>query len=199
MPDRHVVLIGAMGSGKTTIGRLLAARIGRRFMDNDETLMARARAAASAVADRDGIDELHRVEAEILVDHLATHLPAVIAAAASVVDDEDARRALSGPCLVIWLEGDPGVLARRAGGGSHRPFAGEPDEQKRLARARAASFALTADLVVDVTTSTPATIVAQIIDAFAPTGRSAPADDRRQGAASSPPATDHRIGTERRR
>lgn len=197
MPDRHVVLVGAMGCGKTTIGRLLAARIGRRFLDNDETLVARTRAAAAAVVDRDGVDELHRIEADIVVDHLATHLPAVIAAAASVVDDERARQALSGPCLVIWLEGDPVVLARRAGGGSHRPFADDPDEQQRLARTRAANFAAIADLVVDVTTSTPATIVARIIDAFATTNRSSRADARRPSRVSPSPAIDHRIGTER--
>lgn len=163
LPDQHVVLIGAMGSGKSTVGRLLAARTGRRFLDNDDTLTARLRVTAASVADRDGLDVLHQLEADLLLDNLSTFLPAVVAGAASVVDDRRVREALADNHTVVWLEGDPAALARRAGGAAHRPHADDAAALRGLAERRARRFASTADLIVDVTTATPATIIDHIV------------------------------------
>src|SRR5689334_14413518 len=68
---RHVVLMGLMGSGKSTVGRPLAARLDRPFVDNDDRLAARTGQTAREVAAAEGADALHAREAAVLVDALA--------------------------------------------------------------------------------------------------------------------------------
>src|SRR5437868_9719650 len=89
----HVVLLGLMGSGKTTIGRALAAHLGWSVSDSDEYIQRATGQTARQLLAAAGVDALHRLEAQHLLDALATAGPAVVCAAASVVDDEACRRA----------------------------------------------------------------------------------------------------------
>jgi shikimate kinase len=118
------VLVGAMGSGKTTIGERVAAALGRSFLDNDELLEHRTGITAAALAERDGVDALHRAEAATLLGALESTPPAVIAAAASTIEDAAVRAALTRGADVVWLRADQATLAARLPGSSVRPFAG---------------------------------------------------------------------------
>jgi shikimate kinase len=120
---RHIVLVGAMGCGKSTIGRPLAAALGRTFVDNDTRLEQRTGETAAGLADAEGVDALHRAEAATLLDALRTRPPAVIAAAASTIEDPDVRAALRDSAWVAWLRADPATLAARWPGSTVRPFA----------------------------------------------------------------------------
>jgi shikimate kinase len=98
----------------------------------------------------DGPDALHELEHRALADALESQPPAVIAAAASVVDDAEARELLRRAGVVIWLTADVDELARRVQTAGHRPLALDPTPQLRQQFAtRAASFADVADVVVD--------------------------------------------------
>lgn len=158
----HWVLVGLMGSGKTTIGRLLAARAGRDFIDNDAQLMATTGRTAAELQAEHGRDALHRFEREALVTALDGHVPAVIAAAASVVDDPQTRAVVRRAATVIWLDVDPEELARRVRRPSHRPLSSDPlpqlEEQHRV---RAAALQEVADLVV-AADGTPEQIVDEV-------------------------------------
>jgi len=66
-PPLHVVLIGLMGTGKTTAGRLLAARLGRQLCDSDSEIEAREGVTVRELQDRHGARWLHRLEAKILL------------------------------------------------------------------------------------------------------------------------------------
>ncbi|HEY4752428.1 MAG TPA: shikimate kinase, partial [Candidatus Limnocylindrales bacterium] len=68
---RHVVLLGTMGSGKTTVGRLLAERLGRPLRDSDPEIEAATGYTAREIRDRDGPDALHDLEARLLLSTLA--------------------------------------------------------------------------------------------------------------------------------
>lgn len=103
-----------MGSGKTTVGRLLAQRSGREFIDNDMQLAAMTDRTAREVQAEEGPDALHALEARALADALDEQRPAVIAAAASVVDDPSLRARLHDRSVVIWLRADVEELADRA-------------------------------------------------------------------------------------
>jgi shikimate kinase len=121
---RHVVLIGLMASGKSTIGQLLAARLGRPFVDNDEALVAHTGMSAREIATAQGADVLHRYEAEALITALASPVAAVVAAAAAAPLEPVAVAPLAGHD-VVYLRASPEVLAdrlRREPDDGHRPF-----------------------------------------------------------------------------
>jgi shikimate kinase len=87
--------------------------------------------------------------------HLLGRPPAVIAAAASVVDDPQVLDLLAELAVTVWLRGDADVVVLRAAQDPHRPMLDRPDEMVDLARRRAPLFAETADVVVGVGTATP--------------------------------------------
>src|SRR5438552_11350746 len=124
LTTRHVVLVGLMGSGKTTVGLLLAARLGRAFVDNDVVLEARTGQTAREIAAAEGAEALHLREAEALVVALSTPAAAVVAAAAAAPLEPVAAAAMR-VHEVVYLRATPMVLAARlarAPDDHHRPF-----------------------------------------------------------------------------
>ncbi len=124
---RHVVLLGLMASGKSTIGQLLARRLDRVFLDNDVVLQDRTGQTAREIESAVGADGLHRREAEVLVASLHSLTPAVIGAAAAAPLEPHAAAALhDGDVFAVYLHVEPEVLAgrlRREPDDGHRPFA----------------------------------------------------------------------------
>ena len=167
---RHVVLVGLMGAGKTTVGRLVAARLARPFVDGDDVLRAEAGRDASRIAHDEGVAVLHAREARILLDALGRDDPSVIAPAASVVDDPTCRRALRQPgVLVVHLRASAETLARRAAGGAHRRAIG-PDPAaafRAQTRERAARFAAVRPAVtIDVDDRSPQETASHVLRAL---------------------------------
>ena len=152
-----MVILGARGSGTSTVGRLLAARLRRRFRDNDRALPARGRAASGS---RKGID---RLEADLLLDHLGSRRPTVIAGSADVVDDRRVPPILEQRAVAVWLYATPDVLAARIKSAWPDPHAEDPAELRRRADARADRMAAAADLTVDVSALTPSAIIDDIV------------------------------------
>jgi shikimate kinase len=153
----HIVIVGLMGSGKTTIGRALAAALGRPFVDSDVELARRSGRTARAIADAEGIDGLHRQEAAALLSALARPEPSVVAAASSTIEDPACRRALAaGDVRVVYLRADPATLAERVHAERHRPRQlTSTEELAQQAKARGPLFEGVADLVVDIGVRTP--------------------------------------------
>jgi shikimate kinase len=168
-----VVVVGSMAVGKTTVGRALAARLRRPFRDSDADLAATRGLTGRALAEREGVDALHRWEAQHLLAALAGSEPAVVAAAASVVDDAACLAALR-DAFVVWLRAPSAVLAQRMVGGSgaddHRRPVGDAAAVAELEAERTRQFGAVADLTVDTvtngTTRSPDAIVAAIVKAF---------------------------------
>ena len=100
---KHVVLLGLMGAGKTSVGRVVAERLGLELVDGDERLAdyTGGRTAAD-VAETEGIDALHAIEAEIALTALASGDPTVIGPAASVCESAVVRDHMVGHA-VVWL------------------------------------------------------------------------------------------------
>jgi shikimate kinase len=158
-----------MGAGKSTVGRELATRLGRTFVDNDEELSRDTGRTAAEIATADGADVLHRAEAADLLTALAGDAACVVAAAASVVDDETVRARLTrDDVTVVWLRAHPSTLRRRTLSGSHRPFVhGDPAASTRIDTARRPHYTEVADVVVDVDDRSPSEIVDEITPAAA--------------------------------
>jgi shikimate kinase len=170
LPDQHVVLVGLMGSGKTTVGRVLASWCGRPFVDNDALLARRAGRTARELEASDGVDALHDAEVAALVVALASPEPAVVAAAAAAPLDRAATEAMRRH-FVVYLRADPHVLAARLerDRGSHRPFA-DRDLRELLGEQHAQrhrAYETIADLVVDTSNVRADAVVGAISEVLA--------------------------------
>jgi shikimate kinase len=133
-PLRHLVLVGLMGTGKSTTGRILANRLGWPLRDSDPEIEALTGRTVKELRDEVGTDAMHDLEARALLAALAGDGPDVVCGAASVVDREDCRRALYGDGVVVaWLTVSPEIEAERFHSSDHRPWYGS-DPEEFLAR-----------------------------------------------------------------
>ena len=146
------MLLGLMGAGKTSVGRRAARRVGRELIDGDAVLRERTGMTAAEIADSEGIQALHDLEAEIAMEALDLVEPAVITPAASVIEVDAVRDALSHH-IVVWLTASPEYLSERAVEKDHRPLLDEGDPvdlfTTQLAEREPLAVAI-ADLVIDV-------------------------------------------------
>ncbi|MHC4547263.1 MAG: shikimate kinase [Planctomycetota bacterium] len=161
MSSSGLVLIGARGAGKTTVGERLASRLGLRLLDTDtivETETGR------------GIDDLlgdgsFRAEEERVLARVLAGPPAVVAAGGGAVLWSGFLRAARG-WKVIWLDAAPEVLARRIRRDAHaRPsLTGRPADVEvgGVARERAHLYAAAASQRIDTTELTADAVVDRI-------------------------------------
>jgi shikimate kinase len=169
-----------MAAGKSSVARALARHLRRQLLDNDAQLEASRGVTGREAAAQHGVDALHQAEAQHLLEALATREPAVIAAAASVVDADRCRRAMEA-ANVVWLRIEPETAARRMGEPSHRRSL-EPDVTEALAAlvvTRAPRYSEVADLTIDVDELTVPEVVDRVL-AWLPQGPS-PSDESRSG------------------
>ncbi|MGI8570585.1 MAG: 3-dehydroquinate synthase [Methylocella sp.] len=129
---RSIVLIGLMGSGKTSTGRRLAQELGLEFVDADEEIEAAARLSITEIFARHGEDSFRDGERRVMA-RLLCEGPRVVASGGGAFMNEEtrARIALSG--ISIWLKADQDVLWRRVRKRSHRPLlqGGDPEQTLR--------------------------------------------------------------------
>lgn len=118
-PAVHIVVIGPMGVGKSTIGGALAATLDRAFLDSDDLIESEFGMTGSEISATRGVAELHSIELAVFGRMAATTSPAVIAPAESVVDDPEGRRLLTAH-LSVWLDAPDDMLAARRATSLHR-------------------------------------------------------------------------------
>lgn len=160
---RHIAVAGAMGVGKTTIGRMLAWELGLPFLDSDEMLEARTGGDnAAEIATRDGVERLHELELEVFLDMCEVADESVLAPASSVVDHPRGRSALSEQ-ITVWLTAADDVIAIRQGSGDHRrPI--DARARAELRARRAPHLDAVSAMRVDTGSATPTEVVAEIME-----------------------------------
>lgn len=126
---RHLVLVGMMGAGKSTVGRSIAARLGRELLDSDALIEAETGRTVREIFAAEGEDAFRALETEVLIRSLAAEQPAVIAAAGGVVLRPENRAALrDSGARVVWLRAKPALLLERVMSGGHRPLLDDDPE-----------------------------------------------------------------------
>lgn len=172
-----VILVGYRGCGKTTVARLLAARLHLPPIDADDLLEARVGRSIAAVIAADGEPAFRNLESEVLAEVLAGP-PAVLATGGGVVLREDNRVLLrSSGRPVVWLQADAGVIRSRLAAdpttASRRPGLAGADPLAEVAdtlAAREPLYADVANVAFDATSESPERIAARIVEWLA-TGR----------------------------
>jgi shikimate kinase len=179
-PPKRIVLVGMMGSGKTTVGRLLAERLGRAYLDNDDLVRELAGREPARVAADDGEHALHVLEAAALLHALGSDDAAVVSAAAWVVLDPACRAALTAEPGVVYLRAQPETLLARIGSGhGRRPDATDQRWLAHRALERDSEYRSLARLTIDVDADAPTDIAAIIVGELEGT---APGTNPRAGA-----------------
>jgi len=163
----RILLVGLMGSGKSSVGRAIAARTGWPCLDNDEELQRRTGSTAAELLALQGLPGLRAAESEVLTAVLATPPPLVAGVAAGTVLDPVDRARLRAGGHVVWLRPPVAALAERAFGAPHRPWLDEaPLEVLRaMASERDPLFAAVAHQVVDTVALSPDEVAEQVVAA----------------------------------
>ena len=148
--DRPVVLVGMMGSGKTSIGRRVAARLGLPFRDTDAEIEQAAGSTVAELFSRFGEHEFREGERRVIRRLLADD-PCVIATGGGAFMDPATRAAVHGRATSVWLRCTLPVLLRRVVGRGHRPLLADGDPATILAElmARRHPIYAEADLAID--------------------------------------------------
>lgn len=166
---RAIVLVGLMGSGKSTVGRLVAEATGRTLVDVDLAITARTGRTVRELWEEGGEAAYRRLESDAVYAALAGDA-VVLAAPGGVILDPAVRAALA-DAFVVWLRADPVSLGSRVHAGDHRPLLGTDPTADLAAMAddRSDLYASVADLVVDTDTQGPDAAAAQVLARLPPT------------------------------
>jgi len=159
-PER-LVLVGFMGSGKSTVGALVAARLGWGFRDLDAWIEERAGRSVAELF-RDGEAGFRQLEAEAAREATALTRHVIAAGGGAFARPETRELLRSGPAATVWLRcGLESLLGRIPLDGS-RPLAESRETMAGLLAERESSYRL-ADWAVDTTTAAPDDVARTIV------------------------------------
>ncbi len=163
--DRNIFLIGPMGAGKSTIGRLLAERLVLPFKDSDHEIEARSGADIPWIFDVEGEAGFRRRETAVLAD-LTCEQGIVLATGGGAILKEENRTLLKQGGTVVYLAASVEQQYARTRRDRQRPLLREADPHARLAQLfaeREPLYLSIADCVVTTDRRTPRLVVQEIL------------------------------------
>jgi shikimate kinase len=161
----HILLVGMMGAGKSTVGEQLATRLGCAYRDSDADVETATGMTVPEIFVNQGEEAFRRAESTALLQACAERAPSVISVAGGAVLSLPNRALIHASGLVVWLRARPETLAARVGIGEGRPLL-DQDPAGVLARLNAERsdlYAELADLTIDVDDLVPADVVERIV------------------------------------
>jgi shikimate kinase len=158
----NIFLVGVMGAGKTTVGRLLAKKLGRRFLDSDHEIEARCGVSIPVIFEMEGESGFRKRESQV-IDELTQQTDLVLATGGGAVLAPENRQHLHERGFVIYLRANPHELWMRTRNDKGRPLLNNQDPKgtlEKLYEVRDPLYRETAHLVID--TGKPS--VAQLVN-----------------------------------
>lgn len=150
----NVVLVGPMGSGKTSVGRRLACVLKRDFFDTDFEIVARTGVAIDHIFDVEGEEGFRKRETQMLKD-LCEIPNIVIATGGGIVIKEENRKLLKQDGFVVYLSSSVEQLVKRTAKSKTRPLLERSTNREKTIRdllaAREDFYQEVADVVIDTT------------------------------------------------
>jgi len=151
--DRHIeniALIGFMGTGKSSVGRLVASHLHFDFIDTDELIESRAGRSISDIFAQAGEDAFRQIEKQVVAE-LASARRMVISSGGGLAAQPDNLTSLKGHSLVVCLWASPDVIWERVRHQTNRPLLNDPDPPGRIRALLAARepFYRQADVLVN--------------------------------------------------
>lgn len=149
-----IVLVGMMGAGKSSFGRVLAQRLGRRFLDLDTEIEARSGKSIAALFSEEGEAAFRTIEEKTLAELLL--IPDIIlATGGGAVLSTQSRAHIREKAFSIWLMAEPSALFARIGKDEARPLLQKPDPLAALTEILAARKAYYAEADLHFDTQGP--------------------------------------------
>lgn len=130
--DRTIALVGLMGAGKSTVGRRLATKLGRPFIDSDDEIEKAAGLSVADIFALHGEEEFRRVEHKVL-ERLLSEPPQVLATGGGAYLNPHTREMMRKNAVTVWLNADLETLWKRVSRRNHRPLLRRPDAKQVLA------------------------------------------------------------------
>jgi shikimate kinase len=129
--NRNIVLIGFMGTGKSSVGRAVAGRLSLQFLDMDAVIEQRAGRPISTIFATDGEPAFRAME-RALVQELAAQTGLVVATGGGVILNPDNVRDFAQSGLVVCLQATPETILARVAHETHRPLLAEGDKMAKI-------------------------------------------------------------------
>lgn len=164
--SNKVLLIGMMGAGKTTVGEVVASRLGYSYFDSDEDVVRATGRSVAELFDTEGEESFRSVESSVLSRRLGETDPAVISVAGGAVLDPHNASLISLAGTVVWLRARLDTLVARVGDGSSRPLlkSGPREALSQLSMVRNPLYESLADIIIDVDELSATQVADLIID-----------------------------------
>jgi len=161
----NIILIGMRGSGKTTVGKILARRLGRELVEMDELIARRAGLSIAEIVEKYGWEKFRDIEEEV-TSEVAEQDNIVNASGGGVITREQNMVKLKKNGILVWLKADVDTLLERVGEDSQRPLLvgkTQREDVEITLKEREALYQKAADLVVDTENKTPEKVAEAII------------------------------------
>ncbi len=154
MTSKNIVLVGLMGSGKTTVGRRLAHELNKDFFDTDHEIIDKTGVTIDHIFDIEGEEGFRERESKIL-ENLCQMSNIILATGGGIVILPKNRKILRNTGLVVYLSSSVDQLLRRTAKSKTRPLLENSTDRKKtiteLVEARDVYYREVASIVVDTT------------------------------------------------
>jgi 3-dehydroquinate synthase len=149
--NQNIFLVGLMGAGKTTVGRILARKLNKRFIDSDHEIEARTGASIPVIFEFEGETGFRQRESDVICD-LTAQSDIVLATGGGAILRPENREYLKTRGTVIYLRASVNSILQRTSNDKNRPLLQTADPRQRieqLAREREPYYLEVADFIIE--------------------------------------------------